>query len=155
MRNKLVLLIGFLSISFFSCDKQGVFEQNLNIPSEEWAIDSLATFSVNISDTLNAHNIWVNVRNTTNYPNSNLFLFITTHAPTGAILRDTLECFLASPKGNWLGKGFGRIRDSQIPYKRSIRFPAGGNYKFEIQHGMRTKILKEMVSVGIRIEKTQ
>jgi len=151
-----LLLTSFIAMLFLSsCDKTGIYEQNISIHDEKWSMDSIASFSPAISDSISAHNIYVNLRNTTSYPNSNIFLFITTHAPSGAMLRDTLECILANQKGDWLGKGVGRIRDNQIIYKNNIRFPSKGIYTFEIQHGMRTDVLKEVVSVGIRIELAQ
>jgi gliding motility-associated lipoprotein GldH len=147
---------GFLSaIILISCSGKSVYNSSVDIPNEKWNIDSLATFSVDIADTSSVHNIFVTLRNTTEYPNSNLYLFIQTTSPTGAMLRDTLECILADTRGNWLGKGFGALRDNQIPYKQFIRFPETGSYKFSIQHGMRTTQLKGVASVGIRVEKAK
>jgi gliding motility-associated lipoprotein GldH len=136
-----------------SCKNISVYNANVEIPNNGWVIDSIATFKVNITDTASVHHILINVRNTVEYPNSNLYLFINTFSPTGASLRDTLECFFADNKGKWLGKGFGLIRDNLIPYKRYIRFPEEGIYEFSIQQGMRTHQLKGVKSVGLRIEK--
>jgi gliding motility-associated lipoprotein GldH len=108
---------------------------------------------VPIKDTLTFNNIYINVRNTTDYSNCNLFLFITATAPSGATKIDTVECYLADDQGKWLGRGFGYIRDNRIPYKRNVRFPQMGNYKFEIKQAMRTDDLKGITSIGIRIEK--
>ena len=142
-----------VSIIALSCSDISVYNSNIDIPSENWSIDSIAQFNVEITDTTSIHNIYVSIRNTTHYPNSNLYLFINTTSPQGATLRDTLECILADSKGNWLGKGVGAIRDNQIPYKRYIRFPDVGTYEFTIQQGMRTHHLKGIASIGIRVEK--
>ena len=141
------------AIITLSCSDISVYNSNIDIPGESWNIDSIARFKVDIADTTSIHNVYVSVRNTTNYPNSNLYLFISTTSPQGASLRDTLEYILADSKGNWLGKGVGAIRDNQIPYKRYIRFPDVGTYEFTIQQGMRTHHLKGITSIGIRIEK--
>lgn len=150
--NIIVLGILFLSVS---CQNVSVYDANIDIPNETWTLDSIATFKVNIVDTSSVHNILVNIRNTNDYPNSNLYLFIQTTSPTGATLRDTLECILADDKGNWLGKGFGAIRDSQFPYKKYIKFPENGTYVFDIQQGMRTHSLKGIASIGLRVEKVE
>lgn len=151
MRNLSILFV-LASILVSSCSYNDIYNQSIMIPNETWHMDSIANFNVNVHDTISPHNIFINLRNTVNYPNSNLYLFIETQAPNGARLRDTLECILANSQGQWLGKGFGRIRDNQIPYKKSVRFPAQGNYHFSIQQAMRTRELKEVVSIGIRIE---
>jgi gliding motility-associated lipoprotein GldH len=146
----LVLAITAMAVS---CSTESIYEANIDIPKESWSIDSTAIFKVDIIDTLSVHHIYINVRNTTNYPNSNLFLFIQTTSPNGAQLRDTMECFLADTRGNWLGKGFGALRDNQVPYKKFIRFPEEGTYTFSIQHGMRAQSLKGVSSIGLRVEK--
>lgn len=116
-------------------------------------MDSIAVFRVNITDTSSTHSIYLNIRNSTDYPNSNLYLFIQTTSPTGASLRDTVEYWLADKRGRWLGKGFGAIRDNKLPYKTYIRFPDKGEYVFKIQQGMRAQNLKGIASVGLRIER--
>lgn len=136
-----------------SCDRNGIYEDNINTTKNLWHENDVAKFIAPINDTVTSHNIYINVRNTTDYSNSNLYIFIATTAPTGATQVDTVDCILADEQGNWLGKGFGFIRDSQIPYKRNIRFPKIGNYKFEIKQAMRTSDLKGIASIGIRIEK--
>jgi gliding motility-associated lipoprotein GldH len=148
--NIIVLGIIFLSVS---CKNLSVYDASIDIPKETWTLDSIAKFKVDIVDTSSVHNILVNIRNTNDYPNSNLYLFIQTTSPTGATLRDTLECILADDKGNWLGKGFGAIHDSQFPYKDFILFPEKGIYVFDIQQGMRTHSLKGIASIGLRVEK--
>lgn len=153
LNNKFLILI-ISTIAFISCDRNGVYEGNINTSNSIWATNDIAKFVAPINDTLTHHNIFINVRNTTDYPNCNLFLFIATTSPNGFTQLDTVECFLADDQGKWLGKGFGFIRDNQIPYKRNIRFPLKGDYKFEIKQAMRTDSLVGIYSLGIRVEKS-
>lgn len=156
MRIKIFALI-IIGLTLFSvgCQDISVYNATIDIPNESWNVDSLATFNVEIADTSTIHNIFVNIRNTNRFPNSNLFLFIHTTSPSGSTLRDTMECILADERGNWLGKGFGAISDSQIPYKKYIRFPEMGTYTISLQHGMRTSNLIGIASVGIKVEKVK
>ena len=77
-RNNFVQYLFLLIIlfAFFSCDKNQVYEKNIEIPGLSWNKDSVIRFSVDIQDTLSPHNIFVNVRNTSQYAMQNLFLFI-------------------------------------------------------------------------------
>ena len=102
-KNALFLAI-VIAVIASACGSNAVYDASIDIPQKGWSADSVATFNVTISDTTSVHNIFINLRNTTNYPNSNLFLFIQTHSPSGAMLRDTLECFLANTKGEWQAK---------------------------------------------------
>jgi gliding motility-associated lipoprotein GldH len=153
LNNKLIILL-IATIALISCDRNGVYEENINTSKSIWATNDIAKFVAPINDTLSYHNIYLNIRNTTDYPNCNLFLFIAITSPAGVTQLDTVECFLADDQGKWLGKGFGYIRDNQIPYKRNVRFPQKGDYKFEILQAMRTDSLIGVSSVGIRIEKS-
>lgn len=153
MKRLISRFIPIVAIVLSGCIHPAVYDENMDITQNKWNADALATFSVNITDTVSVHHVYISVRNTTDYPYSNLYLFVETHAPSGAMLRDTVEYFLAHDNGQWVGKGFGALRDNQFPYKRYIRFPESGIYTFSLQQGMRTQNLAGIASVGIRIEK--
>lgn len=148
------LVFVIITILFSSCDADRIYENNIKIDKEGWPIHKTYRFSAEISDTILANNIYINVRNSGNYDWSNLYLFIKTTAPNGATIKDTVSLRLADDKGKWLGNGFGSIFDNQIPYKMNVGFPNKGIYVFELQHGMRTKNLENILDIGIRIEKT-
>ena len=153
LKTKLVAVF-VLGLTLFSCDRNGVFDENITTKDYTWNENDVAKFGIKITDTLLYHNIYINIRNTTDYQNCNLYLFITTKSPAGYTEVDTLECYLADEQGKWLGKGFGYIRVNQIPFKHNIRFPQKGEYKLEIRQAMRTDELKGIASVGVRIEKS-
>lgn len=148
------LLISLVLI-FYSCDPNHVFEQNIEIDEFAWNKDSIIKFEVDIRDTINPHNIYVNVRNTSRYKMQNLFLFIKTTSPIGSELLDTFECYLADERGKWNGSGWGDIYDNQFIYKRNIRFPISGIYTFEYTQAMRTDYLEYISDIGLKIEKVE
>ena len=154
--NKLFpLLLLFIVLGLSSCDKARIFEKNQDIPEEGWKKDNAIKFDVDIKDPSTATNFYINVRNADGYPFQNLYLFIKTTFPNGKMSNDTLECVLANEKGKWLGSGLGDIYDNQILFKRNVRFPMAGNYKFEIQHGMRVDPVLLIMDVGLRIAKAE
>lgn len=142
-----------LPLLICSCDKNRVFEENIALHGHRWNRNNVLLFQVEISDTINPHSICVNVRNGGQYPYSNLFLFIKTVSPSGYWIRDTIECTLADEKGRWLGSGLGDIATLQVPYKKNIRFPYPGLYRFEIEQAMRTEELMHLFDIGLRIER--
>jgi len=148
-----ILFISFFTLFFSSCDNARIFEKNQDIPEEGWTKDDIIKFDVDIKDPSTPANFYANVRNADGYPFSNLYLFIKTTFPNGKMSNDTLECVLADEKGKWLGNGLGDIYDNQILFKRNVRFPMAGIYKFEIQHGMRVEPVLLIMDVGLRIAK--
>ncbi|MEO5569662.1 MAG: gliding motility lipoprotein GldH [Bacteroidia bacterium] len=144
-----------ISICFSSCDPDRVFEKNEKITNNNWDQNAPLVFLVNLDDTLNPYNVYINVRNAGFFGFSNLFLFINTRFPQGQIERDTLECTLASPDGRWLGSGSGDIWDNRILFKKNVRFPQTGEYRFELIQAMRINPLPGIMDAGIRIEKAK
>jgi gliding motility-associated lipoprotein GldH len=143
----------FLVLLFTGCDPSRVFDDNKTLSSEGWDRADKANFTVNITDTISAHNVYINVRNADGYPYSNLYLFIHTQFPDGRKFTDTLECVLADQNGKWLGNGLGDIYDNQILFKRNVRFSKSGNYTFALEQAMRLQKLPLIMDVGMRIEK--
>ena len=68
------------------------------------------------------------------------------------IKMDTLQYILAKPNGEWLGNGFGSVKEILLQYKNNYLFPNNGKYQIEIKHGMRADELKGMEDIGIKIE---
>jgi gliding motility-associated lipoprotein GldH len=152
MRNNL-LLITFLCIAALlsSCDENRFYEKNLAIKNEVWNVNDKPFFEVEVEDTIQAFNFYINLRNNASYEYSNIYFFLNTHFPNGEQSRDTIECILADPRGYWLGKGT-EIIEHQILFKRRVRFPIKGTYKFEFEQAMRKENLEDILDIGLRIE---
>lgn len=152
--NIALVVAGALLILLASCDRSQVYEKSMPVGSI-WSKDSLARFEVNIDDTLSTHSVYVTMRNASSYPFSNVYLFVTTVAPSGAYVRDTMECVLADETGKWLGKGFAKYWDNRFAMRRNVKFPEKGTYTFTIQQGMRLEELPGIHDVGIRVERVK
>jgi gliding motility-associated lipoprotein GldH len=140
-------------LSMTGCNQGVLYVENRPVPKAAWDQDLFFKFDVPVTDTQQLYNIYLQVRNDGRYAYSNLWLFVTTSSPTGAYLRDTVECVLASAEGRWTGRGSGGKYSLEIPYRYHVRFPHAGVYSFEIQHGMRKKELPHVTDIGLRIQK--
>ena len=151
----LQILAGCLLVfSILACYNDSVFNKYKTIPKGEWHRDSLVLFQVQVNDTLQNHNLFINVRNDIEYKYSNLWLFVEIIQPgdTTAV-KDTFEFTLADPTGKWLGHGFGGVKTNEMLYKGNVYFPVSGDYEIQIQHGMRGKLLDGITDIGFRVEK--
>jgi gliding motility-associated lipoprotein GldH len=156
MRFTYFLLLGTVTAFLvFSCDPNRVYEKNIRIPDGIWDRNNIVNFEVVVEDTISPHNLYINVRNTSMYPVSNLYLFVTTIAPSSHSIKDTVQIILADEKGKWLGKGLGDIWDNQQLYKENVRFAQKGKYVFEYEQAMRLEKLPYIIDVGLRIEKAR
>lgn len=153
LRGVNIIILAVSILSLISCDPDRVYEKNIRIPEGIWHQDNIINFDLAIEDTISAYNLYINVRNANLYPMSNLYLFITTTAPSGHSIKDTVEVVLADEKGKWLGSGLGDIWDLQQAYKKNIRFAQKGKYSFEYEQAMRMERLPFIMDVGLRVEK--
>jgi gliding motility-associated lipoprotein GldH len=150
-----MLLLTLTAVLIFSCDPDRVYEKNIRIPDGIWDKNNPVRFELIVEDTITPHNLYINVRNTGMYPVSNLYLFVTTVAPSGHSIKDTVQIILADEKGKWLGKGLGDIWDNQQLYKENVRFAQKGKYIFEYEQAMRLEKLPFILDVGLRLEKAR
>ena len=148
-----LILSYLLILTLISCDRARVYDNSIDIINQSWNKDSLVRFTFNIEDTLSLHRFYINVRHNTDYPYSNIYFFMSGKFPDGHTTRDTIECLLADPKGNWIGKGSGKIRDNRILLREHLRFPVSGEYIIEIEQAMRDVSLRGIEDIGIRIER--
>ena len=145
------VIVGVLTTA---CDNNRVYDNNIPLENEHWNMDSSYRFDFIIDDTLVSYNMYINIRNFGSYKYQNLLLYIDFELPNNKTIVDTVNCILADSKGKWLGKGWGSLWSSQIPYKSHIRFPSKGDYSITFTHAMRDEKLKAISDIGIRIEKS-
>lgn len=152
---KATLLFCVSLISLTACDNNVVFEKNVKLDNNRWAINNVIRLEVEIKDTISPMNLYINLRNAGGYQFSNLFIFLNTITPENNRSRDTLELRLADETGKWLGDGMGDIWDNRILFKKNFRFPVAGKYTFELEQAMRIDPLPQVMDAGLRIEKAE
>ncbi len=154
MKLKYIFLVAIVLL-ITACGKKPVFTDYQSVKTETWHYKQALVFHANINDTINTHDIVLHVRNSTNYPYQNFWMFIESTSPSGINQTDTIECILADNMGKWLGHGFTSVREVSVMYLENIRFPEIGEYSFSIAHGMRQPNLTGIESIGMTIEKRE
>lgn len=149
----------FLGILFFaSCDNTRVYDEYESVPGE-WHKDSLVRFNFQAPDTIQSYNLFINLRNNSDYNFSNIYLITELNFPNGRVISDTLQYEMAAPSGEWLGTGFGDVKESKLWYKDNFQFSEAGDYVVTVQQAMRRRDsirgienLEGITEVGFRIE---
>jgi len=149
MKNFVFVIGIFFLVS--SCDPYMVYDKYSKTEGNEWKWSDKKVFEANLTDSVGLYNIIINVRHTTSYPKSNLFVFLTTTAPSGNSRRDTVEIIITDDKGKWQGNGFSNVKLVSREYRKAVRFLVPGKYTFEIEQGMRMPEIP-VIDVGLRIE---
>lgn len=154
MKNKILSFIIF-SIFIVGCTTRDVYFQYNTVNAKGWSKDSLYVFNVPITDTSATYNVYINLRNSGDYPYQNLWLFLSRKSPNKTGLKDSIECYLADQRGKWLGTGLGSIREMPILYQQNVKFDQPGTYNYYIVQGMRDSILTGINDIGMRVEKVE
>ena len=143
-----------------SCTDSLVYSEYKATTNGRWNKDDIKKFEVSEMDSVANHDVFIVIRNDNTFPFSNLFLIAELNTPDNQIIRDTLEYEMADPEGNWLGKGYGSIRENKLWYKENIVFDQNGVYTIELSHAMRQngKVegidnLMGITDVGIEVER--
>ena len=155
----LIVFVALASVLFTGCSEPPVFQADVPIAEGAWDRAFEPSFTFTITDTVNKHDVFIDVRHNGDYPFSDLFLFVDLKGPGGRTLRDTVECLLADPSGKWYGKGQGFIfadrYQAHVLYKLGNRFPTGGEYTVTLQQAMRTEKLPGVLDVGMSVMRSQ
>ena len=148
-----ILMALLAALTLTACDGTVYYDQSQSIDEHGWLPDEVSTFRIDVDDTTHAFDLMVEVRNTIDYPYSNLFLFVDTRFPDGSTSRDTIECPLADAAGHWYGRRTGRYVDSRYRLRAgSVRFAEPGMYLFGISNGMRDSAIAGIKDIGMRME---
>lgn len=155
-RAKHFLSVLILLVSLWACQEKPYYEAYQSLNEEGWHSDSLASFELEVEDTLSAYRIVLNFRANNSYPYSNLYLFRNIYADEQLEYRDTVNFILADPYGKWLGDGLGDLKSFERLYRRQpLRFKKKGSYRFELEQAMREDPLPGIKDIGISIYKVK
>lgn len=158
---KFLVILVSLSLPFlYSCTGNTVASDTTQMPTV-WELGAPVEFTLPNLQKETAYNVYLDIRNTNEYPFSNLFLVTTLQYPNGKKAIDTLEYRMAAPNGQWLGTGLGSIKQIKLVFKEQLQFNEEGAYTLSITHAVRSngsvegvKNLEGISDVGYSIEKS-
>lgn len=144
-----------LTMFLFGC-KDASEEVIMNEVNSSWDKDTAQNFSLEIKDAQQAKNIIFVVRNNNDYPYSNIRIISWLEYGKNNVSKpDTLNYILAKPNGEWIGSGFGEVKESEFQYKLNFKFPKNGNYSIKVKQAMRKDKLPGIEDLGLKIVNAQ
>jgi len=151
-----LVVFSALLLTLFACDSARVYETNRDFEDAQWPITDTAIFQFSVNDTTIPYNIILNIRNSIDFETARLFLNYSLQDSTSVPLRKRLieQNLFHKKTGEPFGdSGLGNIYQHHITLEPNITFSAKGNYTVKLNHMMRPDTLREILSVGIRVEK--
>jgi gliding motility-associated lipoprotein GldH len=139
-----------------SCDSNRIYEDNVVFKDRTWKLAEPAQLEFDIADTTQRYNLYMDVRNSLDYPYARLFVNYNLVDPTGKELSKKLisEYLFDQKTGKPNGSsGLGDIYDHQFLFLKEYSFSKTGKYKVKFEQFMRQDTLQGVVAVGLRVEK--
>jgi len=146
----------FMVLVTFACNSNRIYEKNVKFPDRIWEKDSEAEFNFEINDINTNYKFYFNLRNTILYPYQNIYLSYSLEDTLGNVYDSELTNInlFDSKTGKPFGSGIGDIFDHQYLVIDDYQFNNPGMYLFKIKQYMRMDSLPEIMSVGLRIERS-
>ena len=156
MRNKVSAFYCILAMLLYGCDPNRVYEENQDIESAIWKSGEIISFDFPIEDDSSSYNLHLNIRNGIAYPFHNLYVkYELRDSARNELHSELKEVFLFDPKtGEPYGDGLGDLFDNRFPLLEQYQFDYPGIYTLGVQQFMRIDSIPMVVSVGLRVEKT-
>jgi len=153
---RLYFFLILLALITASCDKDRIFDRNIDFEKQEWKEKTRLIFKFKVKDNSVPYNLIYNIRYTNTYPYYNLYI--------GYILKDSAgkEIKKNSPQnmdlfnsttGKPSGNGLGDLFESYILGIPAYAFPYKGTFTFEVKQYMRKDPIEGIASFGLKVEK--
>ena len=146
------LTLGIIFLN--SCGDLPISSSSIEIDHNGWNSIDNASFDWDVIDLDLKYDAFIDIRHNSDYPYSNLYLFLDFTFPNGNQRSDTLACVLADERGRWFGSGIGDIIDHRVSFQENFEFPINGKYRLKVAHGMRQDPLVGITDLGFRLEKS-
>jgi gliding motility-associated lipoprotein GldH len=156
MRKLVMVAICIFGIA--GCDNDRVYEKNVDFPGRYWNVNEKPEFEFSIPDTSFRYNLYLNIRNEISYLNANIYFTYNLKDSTNRILEEKLvsEFLFDRKTGEPFGNsGLGDIYDHRFLMLEDYRFPSSGKHIMQFEQFMRTDSLQGILSVGLRVEKSE
>jgi gliding motility-associated lipoprotein GldH len=151
-----MFLIFLAGIFFTACDDDRVYENNVAFNDRLWMQNDTTALEFDIQDPNVPYNLYLNLRNSVDYPYSRIFVNYKLQDSTGRLVdKEMVNTLLFDPKtGEPHGtSGLGDIYDHQIPLRKNFKFNNAGKYKMFFEQVMRKDTLEGILAVGVRVER--
>jgi gliding motility-associated lipoprotein GldH len=136
-----------------SCTTVDLYEKNETIPGFKWKSSFQPEFDFTIKDSTSRYRLLLVLRHNDKYNYTNIWVNIYSQPPNDTVHKIPFDATLATNEG-WLTRAaMDDIYEHRIPVTGYIYFKPG-HYHFKLEQIMREDPLENVLSVGLRMEKT-
>ena len=147
-----LLLLGFLILAFYGCEKQPDFSKKINI-DKIWSYENELEFPFAIEDTESNYDLILSLTYGLEFDYQNLYVKIITTYPDGNQDEDILSLNLTDGSGLFLGDCGSKKCEIDLLLQESFKFKDAGNYEITIIQNGRIDKLEEIYGAELKLYK--
>ncbi len=134
-----------------SCTKQSYYNKVYSFKGNEWSQKQKPSFVVDVKEADKSYVFTLNLRTTTEYKYSDLWIFMNTISPDGKKAREPFKICITNPDGTWIGVKTGTIVEHQFKFGKS-KLPLKGKYTFILEQGVTESKIDNVLDIGLNVE---
>ena len=138
-----------------TCTTVDLYERTVSLPGHEWKSTNKPEFNFIITDTTVLYQVFFVIRHSEKYNYNNIWVNYYYQPPNDTLHKEAREFQLATNEKGWLATGMDDIYEHRIKLSPDAGKLKAGSYKFILENIMREDPLKEVLNVGVRIEKVK
>ncbi len=150
-----MIAVIFGALSIYSCETNLVYTESIAIDSSGWLKSDTLIFTPQLENIEAHYNIYLWVRHSKDYTNSNLWLKVISVPNMTTDSTYLVDIPIADKTGKWLGECSTSLCTQRILLNENFQFTDLGAFKVEVLHYMRTDDLQEVKNVGLEFEMVQ
>lgn len=156
MLRKTLFLLAFAFIIASCKDENVISNEEVNFDNAVWTIDNETEFKLTVDDPEEHYQILCTIKNTSDYPYSNLYIkWYLIDNEDNIIIEELTELQLFDEKtGKPLGVHAGEEYNRSKNLTENYKFEKAGSYKVKLKQYMRKGALPGIVGAGIALKKT-
>ena len=146
------LFVLVLLVMLSACGEPPFYEKSYSFDDREWPVDVKPSYTVEIDDIETPYDFKLSLRTSTDYPYSNLWVFLKTTTPDGTTAREPYEIKITNPDGSWIGQKSGSVVTSELTFSQR-KLPKKGTYTFEVEQGITESKVSEVHDLTFTVDK--
>jgi len=150
-----IFLLVPCALCLSTCTTVDLYERTVSLPGHEWKSTNKPEFNFIITDTTVLYQVFFVIRHTEKYNYNNIWVNYYYQPPNDTLHKEAREFQLATNEKGWLATGMDDIYEHRIKLSPDAGKLKAGSYKFILENIMREDPLKEVLNVGVRIEKVK
>lgn len=151
LRTSIIVLLASCAIA--SCTTVDLYEKSAVVPDHAWKNSFRPSFDFTIKDTSSLYQLFLVLRHNEKYNYNNIYINLYIQPPgQDTVIKIQRDLTLATNDKGWLATAMDDIYEHRIALGEGQTLRAG-QYKFTVEQIMREDPLKNVLNVGIRVEK--